>query len=447
MLSDEQAAALVARLKAGLVVAAPGVAPWRYLPPDATAAPAAAAADGEEEPAAPVGSFALPGRAAPVSEEELLALVASEELVEAEAKAALRLAESPALGKAAREASKAAGIAVGDEVELQAVGGGPWTRCYISHIEAPEVTIVVEFAPMGAEDEGNPRAYYAEQNAGVGETITLPKNALRSAGSSQMLSYETATVVAAMADTPMLRLCSAALKEFPTETQPAEYAPADSTRVRRLADGLPLPAGARASALIAEGVVLTALAGASAEAVTEAVEGAPEGAVNLPVRGLGAEADAAGRLPLHWAVIAEDVKAVNALLQMEAAVSLCIKMKILTVENADSDDRNSKQSVTKSDDLCDRWMGARRGTVRRRCTSPQFRARQPFRTRCSTRARTPSVLITRVAGPRCTLRRVRTPPRCWRCYYRPRSRRTSTLVRSLGRRRCTARRSGAATRP
>eukprot|EP01043_Picozoa_sp_COSAG02_P051605 COSAG02_NODE_5454_length_4303_cov_5.503330_6_plen_383_part_00 len=214
------------------------------------------------------------------------------------------------------------GLAVGDSVEIEAVGGGTWTRCVISHIVAPEVTIAVEFPPVpNKEFQGAAVAYYVEQSAGVSEKITVPKNSLRSIGNGETPHDEEGTVVAAHSSVTMLRLCSPALSAFPNESQPSEWVPADSTRVRRFADGLPLPPGALVASLRSNNVRLEVPPGASAEAILDAVEKAAEGSVNLPVTGLGsAEADAAGRLPLHMAVFLKDVKVVKALLQMEAAV-------------------------------------------------------------------------------------------------------------------------------
>ena len=182
-----------------------------------------------------------------------------------------------------------------------------------------EVTIAVEFPPVpNKEFQGAPVAYYVEQTAGVSEKITVPKNSLRSINGGETPRDEEGTVVAAHSSVTMLRLCSPALTAFPTESQPSEWVPADSTRVRRFADGLPLPSGALVTSLKSNNVRLEVPSGASAEAILEGVEKAAEGSVNLPVTGLGV--DAAGRLPLHVAVLLNDVKVVKALLQMEAAV-------------------------------------------------------------------------------------------------------------------------------
>jgi hypothetical protein len=315
-MDEQQAAAIVAALKSGLCLGRPGQprsASWRFDP----AAVAVPATEGEESPS--VLAFRGP-EGTRLDEAAFLALLTGEDLPVAQEDAE-RLAAQPQLSMGAHAAAAATGLAVGDVVELEVVGGGSWTRCVIAHIVAPEVTIAVEFPPVpDKEFQGAPVAYFVEQTAGVGEKISVPKNSLRSVGAGDTPRSEDGTVVAALSGAPMLRLCSPALSDYPMEMQPAEWVPADSKRVRRYADGLPLPSGSLASALKADGVLLTVSPGASAEAILEAVEKAAEGSVNLPVTGIGTEADAAGRLPLHLAVIAEDTKVVSALLQMDAAV-------------------------------------------------------------------------------------------------------------------------------
>jgi hypothetical protein len=335
-LDEQQAVAIVAALKSGLSLGRPRrprSACWRYDPQAATAAPAT---EGEEEPA--VLSFIVPSAAdakagvegTRLDEAAFVAMLTTDDLPSAAEDSdalvtqadAERLAALPAVRMGAHPAATSSGLAVGDSVELEAVGGGTWTRGVITHIVAPEVTIAVEFPPVpDKEFQGAPMAYYVEQTAGVGEKLTVPKNTLRSISDGETPCSEEGTVVAAHSSATMLRVCSPALSAFPAEAQPSEWVPADSTRVRRFSDGLLLPAGALATSLKASGARLEVAPGASAEAILEAVEKAAEGSVNIPVTGLGsAEADAAGRLPLHMAVILEDVKVVKALLQMDAAV-------------------------------------------------------------------------------------------------------------------------------
>lgn len=335
VLDEQQAATIVTALKSGLVLGRPGQprgACWRYDP----SATAEAAAEGEEEPA--ILAFIVPSamaddatglEGARLDEAAFVAKLTSEDLPSSDEDAdavvtqadAERLAALPQLSMGAHPTGTTPGLEVGDLVEVEAVGGGTWTRCIITHIVVPEVTLAVEFSPVpDKEFQGAPVAYFVDQNAGIGEKLTVPKNPLRSICGGDMPRTEEGTVVAAHSSVTMLRVCSPVLSTFPTDTQPAEWAPADSTRVRRFADGLPLPSGALVSSLKANSARLEVPPSASAEVILEAVEKAAEGSVNLPVTGLGPKADAACRLPLHMGVILEDVKVVNALLQMEAAV-------------------------------------------------------------------------------------------------------------------------------
>ena len=69
----------------------------------------------------------------------------------------------------------------------------------------------------------------ADVLAAVDETVMVPRNVLRSVGAAAIPSWRAATVEVVTGGGAMLRLCSHRLKdEVPTDSQPAEWAPADS---------------------------------------------------------------------------------------------------------------------------------------------------------------------------------------------------------------------------